>query len=80
MSLLSIGLLLLCWINFINLRLMKRLFLIFLMALCNLISVATPVDKYKLLSSLRMTEFYIASGNYEKASTSYSCNVRDDSL
>ncbi|MBR5215807.1 MAG: tetratricopeptide repeat protein [Bacteroidales bacterium] len=48
---------------------MKKIFLIFLMALCNLISVATPVDKYKLLSSLRMTEFYIASGNYEKAST-----------
>lgn len=39
------------------------------MALNHLISIATPVDKSKLLSSLRLAEFYITSGNYEKAST-----------
>ena len=47
---------------------MRRLsFLLIILACCYIAAFAAPVDKNRLLSLLRQTEFYIAAENYERA-------------
>ena len=46
---------------------MNRFALVFLAVFLNLLAFASPANKSRLLNLLSMTDFYIASGNYEKA-------------
>ena len=46
---------------------MKRTLNIIVLLLCSILVYASSTDKLRLLSLLRQTDFYITSGNYDKA-------------
>lgn len=54
---------------------MKRYIIIVLLSVCNILAIASPAEKSKLRSLLRMADFYIASSNYDKAA-----QTRDQAL